>query len=589
MRREDGPPRPARALEARQTTLRWTRWLVLSALAVSGLLAAVLAGYLVARHQLFPYRYLVRAEGDIADRFHGAEPTVQRTLATHLLRLTVQTARVPVEGATLHAMAKDGTAVMGSTAQGGALASFGDDVILLAFDGRVYAARSAADIRVTAIQAPDNRRQAYAALAREPRYAGYSFKLHYIRYNDILVVDDGAARALVVSYTEFHPERACYTNTLARLPIAAGVTNIDQVRAAPQDWQVFFRTEPCLPLKSRFDAIEGHMAGGRLAFRPPATLLMTSGDYDHEGVRSDLSIAQRPNYQYGKVLELDLRSGAVRIVSTGNRNPQGIVVLPDDRVFAVEHGPQGGDELNLIRDGANFGWPLESYGVYYGGGPIPGALSYGRHDRFDPPIFSWSPAIGVSGLVRVEGFHPAWDGDLLASSLRGQSLHRLRLVGDRVVSDERIPLGSRLRDVHQHVDGRLVVWTDSNELIFITGAALDGVNAKVDAFADGAPPDVGARVRAVVARCAECHSFEPDDHYRAPSLAGIYGRPIGRARFAGYSDALAGHGGRWDDVALAEFLADPQRYAAGSSMPSLGLGQADIDAVIAFLRQQGQR
>ena len=85
-----------------------------------------------------------------------------------------------------------------------------------------------------------------------------------------------------------------------------------------------------------------------------------------------------------------------------------------------------GDELNLIQDGLNYGWPLESYGTTYRGTRIPDSLSYGRHTQFQPPIFSWVPSVAVSGMTLVKGFDESWDGDILVSSLSDQALHRVR-------------------------------------------------------------------------------------------------------------------------------------------------------------------
>jgi cytochrome c2 len=551
--------------------------------AVGLALVAALSGFLVAHYKLFPYHYLIRSTHKAEAALAALGPREPRVVSTHLLRLTFESVRVPMAGGA--------SSLISSTAEGGGLTSFGDDVLLLAYDGTVYAARSAGTLRATRISAPDNGRGAYAALASDPRYADFEFELKWFRYNDLLHVETPAGRSLFASYTEFHPGRGCYTNTLARLDLPKGVQSIDEVKAGPGDWRVVLRTEPCLPLKRRFVALEGHMAGGRLAFAPPSTLYLTSGDYFHDGVRSELNVAQDGRYQYGKVLAVDLSNGSVQTVSRGHRNPQGIVAAPDGRVFAAEHGPRGGDELNRIRPGVNYGWPLESYGTGTGGQRHGSATSFGRHDRFEAPLMAWTPSIGISGLALVRGFHPAWDGDLVATTLKDRSLHRIRLAAERAVLDERIEVGSRLRAVHQHTDGRLVLWTDDHDLVFVSGAGHDAIGEMVDQYAASATlaAPAAARLKATLERCAECHSFEPGENQRAPSLARVYGRAIGRSEFHDYTAALRQHDGRWDRAALTSFLMHPQEFAPGTAVAAKPVIASDVASVVSFLEFIGRQ
>jgi aldose sugar dehydrogenase len=554
----------------------WLRLLALTALVLGLIVAAAVAGFTVAQHKLPPYPLLARIDGKVQLALGKVGERKPVVVYTHLLKLTLDTGQVPVEGLRLS----------GSPTEGGGLTSFGADVLLLPWDGRIYAATSSNTIRATRLQAPDNHRKAYLALANDPRYAGYDIVAKFHRYHDILHFDGPAGRGLLVTYNEFHADRACYTTTMARLDIAPAVKSIDEVQAGPGDWKIVFRTQPCLALKKKFIALEGYMAGGRMAFKPPATVYLTSGDYHHDGVHSDLRVAQDPAYQYGKMIEVNLATGVGRVMAQGLRNPQGIALMPGGQLYTLEHGPRGGDELNLIREGADYGWPSESYGTSYGGTPIPGALSFGRHDRFEPPAMSWSPSLGLSGMALVQGFHAAWDGDFIASSLKDRSLHRIRFAGERPISSERIEIGRRLRQVHQHSDGRLVLWADSGELIFITASDLVGVDNELDEFAQVArlPAASIERLKANVAKCSECHAFVPDDHNRAPSLARVFGDRVAGTPFAGYSDALRRHGGTWNHTTLAAFITDPQRFAPGTSMPAQAMSPAEIAALVGFLQ-----
>jgi cytochrome c2 len=300
-------------------------------------------------------------------------------------------------------------------------------------------------------------------------------------------------------------------------------------------------------------------------------------------------IAQDPEAQYGKILKVDLATGVGQVVSMGHRNPQGIVVLDDGRVLSIEHGPQGGDELNLIRQGANYGWPRESYGTTYRGTAIPDAVSYGRHETFDKPLISWVPSITASAMTVARGFDPAWEGDLLVGSLVDMSLHRVRLEHDRVAYSERIPVGSRVRDVMQHPDGRIVMWTDNEELIFLSSAPKTDEHAQLEDFLDDAPiSDVTReRVRNAVDRCSECHSFAVGEDSRSPSLARVYSADIASTGYPNYSPALKAKSGRWTTENLRAFLSDPAEFAPGTSMPDPQLPDSMTrDALVDYLQRR---
>ena len=547
--------------------------------ASASILGALYLGYKLSGDDGTANRYLRAVDNRVQNLMRkatGPQTMESRSYATHLLTLQSEVVRVDV-GRSGRAQAMD--------QNGGGLTSFGADVLLLPFDGHVYAATSAEDIRRTRVQAPDNGREALRALREDPAYADYDISPGYLRYNGIIFVEP--ARMLAVTYTEFHPDEICYTNTLAAIDIPPGVTSIDEVEAGPDDWRILHRTTPCLPFKNKYLAIEGHMAGGAMAFLPPSTLYWTSGDFHLDGMRSDPpAIAQNPDAQYGKVLAYDLATNEVRTASTGHRNPQGIAVTSGGQVYEVEHGPRGGDELNLIVEGNNYGWPLVSLGTTYAQTSIPNSLSYARHESFAPPAMSWTPSVATSGIAYVNGFHPDWDGDLILGSLLGQSLFRVRLAQGRPVYSEAIRIGTRIRAVHQHTDGRLVLWTDSQNLIFLTGESPTDLEQVLGNFARNKrlSDEDRARVSASVLGCAECHSFQGGDHERAPGLKDIFGAEIASTSFAGYSDALRQKRGIWDRETLTAFLASPQDVAPGTTMAAANVDDAEsLSLLVDFL------
>jgi glucose/arabinose dehydrogenase len=212
--------------------------------------------------------------------------------------------------------------------------------------------------------------------------------------------------------------------------------------------------------------------GARMAFLSDDTLLISIGDgFDYR------EHAQRFDSHLGKIVRvsdrgevpvdnpLQARQTALpEIFSYGHRNVQGIVVDPDSGlIWSHEHGPQGGDELNLIQAGANYGWPVATRGVDYSGAMISPYTS--RPDMVDP-LIDWTPSIAPAGLAQYRGdLFPDWRGDLLVASLAERSLRRIRIDGQRVVDQEIVPLDldRRLRDVTVGPDGAIYLLTDEPE------------------------------------------------------------------------------------------------------------------------------
>jgi len=220
------------------------------------------------------------------------------------------------------------------------------------------------------------------------------------------------------------------------------------------------------------------MWGGRLAFDGNGYLFITLGDRQWPST-GDLSAhpAQDLSNHNGTTVRLHDdgrvpednpfvdRPGALpEIWTLGHRNAQGLVVHPETGdVWLNEHGPQGGDELNLIRPGMNYGWPVVGYGVNYNTGA---AIHQGTHmEGMEPPTHVWVPSIGVSGLIVYTGdMFPQWKGDMLAGGLSGQRLVRLRLDGQDVSREETLlqDIG-RIRDVAQGPDGSIYLALDGGE------------------------------------------------------------------------------------------------------------------------------
>jgi glucose/arabinose dehydrogenase len=215
----------------------------------------------------------------------------------------------------------------------------------------------------------------------------------------------------------------------------------------------------------------GQHFGSRLVFNRDGLLYITLGD------RGDQRRAQRPDDHAGSVIRLH-DDGSVpkdnpytsrpgwkpEKYTIGNRNMQGAALHPQTGVlWTHEHGPQGGDEINIIRAGANYGWPVITYGANYGTGT---KIGEGTHKPgMEQPLHYWVPSIAPSGMAFYTGDRFAkWRGDLFVGALRDAMLVRLKLEGDKVVKEERMlknALG-RIRDVRSGPDGFIYLLTDES-------------------------------------------------------------------------------------------------------------------------------
>lgn len=213
--------------------------------------------------------------------------------------------------------------------------------------------------------------------------------------------------------------------------------------------------------------------GSRLVFARDGTLFVTLGDRFSQRDR-----AQALDNHYGKIVRIRAdgsvppdnpfakRAGALpEIHSYGHRNVQGAALHPvTGQLWTHEHGPQGGDEVNIEQAGANYGWPVITFGREYGTGFRIGEGT-GRAD-VTPPLWQWTPSIAPSGMAFCTGDrYPGWRGSLFVGSLKFRLLSRLELDGSRVVREERLltNLGERVRDVRQGPDGLLYLLTDESD------------------------------------------------------------------------------------------------------------------------------
>lgn len=274
---------------------------------------------------------------------------------------------------------------------------------------------------------------------------------------DVAIAPDFArSRVLYLSYAEPRP------NGGSSLALARGVLDRANGSSAPtlRDLAVVWRAGSDGP---------GGQFGAIITFAPDGkSLFLTSGE------RQRFTPAQDPNQALGKILRLTLdgkawpgnpayRKGGVQAMTwtSGHRNPYGLVFTSDGRLWEEEMGPKGGDELNLIEPGRNYGWPVVSNGDNYSGQPIPDHPS--RPD-FAAPVLWWNPAISPGGMIAYSGtMFPQYRGSLFIAALSDKSLIRVAVDGVRATAKDQWDMGTRIRDVAQAPDGAIWLLEDGGK------------------------------------------------------------------------------------------------------------------------------
>ncbi|WP_228529990.1 PQQ-dependent sugar dehydrogenase [Diaphorobacter caeni] len=246
---------------------------------------------------------------------------------------------------------------------------------------------------------------------------------------------------------------------------ALASATLDRADNSLKDLRVVFSQKPKLRSSLHF--------GCRIVQNPDGTLFLGLGERS-----SFKEQAQMLDSHLGKIVRIRPEGGAApgnpladragalpEIWSWGHRNIQAATLTADGRLWAVEHGPQGGDEINLVQPGKNYGWPVITYGENYGGGRIGKGIA--QAPGMEQTVHYWVPSIAPSGIAELtsDRYGAEWRGSLFVGSLKFQRLHRLQLDGEKVVRDEILlpDLRERVRDVRQGPDGLLYLLTDGSD------------------------------------------------------------------------------------------------------------------------------
>ncbi len=264
-------------------------------------------------------------------------------------------------------------------------------------------------------------------------------------------------RTIFWSFSE--PRKGGNATSVARGVLSPDRKSLGQVK-------VIFRAMPIYDGDKHF--------GSRLAFGPDGMLYITLGERSDAPMRPQ---AQRLDSDMGKILRIN-SDGSIpkdnpfageakarpEIWSLGHRNVQAAAFDSKGQFWDIEHGTNGGDELNRIEKGKNYGWPLVAYGEEYSGAPIAGAVT--AKEGYEQPVYYWDPVIAPSGAQFYTGdAFPVWKGNLFVGGMKDHKLVRLTLDNDKVTGEEHLltDRGQRVRDVRQGPDGALYVVTDEDK------------------------------------------------------------------------------------------------------------------------------
>ncbi len=434
----------------------------------------------------------------------------------------------------LHYLESKSAPLRWDAGKGGAIEPLCNDLLVVTPWGRVMLARSNGSVEPVEGQVPMNLE------GLQSHTDSADFRPDRFRVADILLKQHSEERwELFVTHHYF-------TGECIRFRLSSTTAFLDgaSVSVSPS-WRTIFDAEPCMdPTYSG-----GLGAGGSMLTDGPDHLLVVVGDH------GQFEAPQNPDSHLGKLIRVAIESGDAEILAFGLRNPQGLARDADGNLWETEHGPQGGDELNLLEPGANYGYPSVSYGVDYGGFinvPVDEAASVGEHKAFALPRFAWVPSVATTSLiVNDERWFPLWQDDLLISSLggdsNGRSLFRVRRVGIDVQYVERIKVGYRIRDLAQMPDGRIALLADGGRVHFL---------ARSEEYCDERSRRI-LRVYAVGCGPIPPNAAPEDD---APS-----------------DDAPNSGGG------AEPAPADPQGFAPGTTMGSQGLSESEAGAIADYV------
>tara|TARA_B110000977_G_scaffold201338_1_gene295444 strand:- start:27162 stop:28469 length:1308 start_codon:yes stop_codon:yes gene_type:complete len=275
---------------------------------------------------------------------------------------------------------------------------------------------------------------------------------------DILIETINGQNQIFLSSLDYNVQNDCYVISVYNSQIKDKDNEI-----LINNWKKIFSSNPCLKTDlTPNDLFASSSSGGRIEKLDEFNILITLGDFYADGVNGPI-LSQKLDNDYGKIVQLNINTKQKKFFSVGHRNPQGLFVKKNKEIFSTEHGPEGGDELNLILENKNYGWPYETLGTDYNSKIWPLTKKNRIIDNYEKPLFSWGPGLGISNLIVYDSnYFFEWKDNILVTSLIGNKI--IRLVYDKENNKidyiEYIKLNHRIRDIIELKDGRIAILTD---------------------------------------------------------------------------------------------------------------------------------
>jgi len=443
---------------------------------------------------------------------------------------------------------------------GGGLFPVNDKLLLLDRLGNIYTYENSKVYKLSLIL-PNNLKEYLLNYDGEPTLHGDSLRAHSIVFNK-------DKSSIIVSYTRFEKD------DITRLVVSSIKVNPTNFHPTGK-WKTLFISEPLYSL-----AHASQSGAGKILLKDNELYIAIGYDTEVYEDEKLYASALDKNSNFGKIVKLNLDSNNPVVYTSGHRNTQGMAIFNENSILSTEHGPQGGDEVNLIEEGLSYGWPIQTYGTRYG------TFDYDFKDgsisniskKQTLPLFSFVPSIGISSILQVKNFHDRWDGDILVGSLKAQTLFRLKYVDGRVVFQEPIWIGHRIRDIVE-INNKIVLLTDNANLIEISvdfgllsrnqkGTNLISLNKNLK-------------------KCIQCHHFgQTSPSSLAPSLLNIVDRGIGKDSYSKYSINMSSKVGLWTKENLKKYIKSPPEFIEGTSMPNLGLTDEEVENIVNILSTQ---